>query len=107
MYFYGKRMLASPIVNQIGQFLRGQTGADNRLPTIVTEVLRAMLYVDLYEPPETDTSDRAAALASWQREMQRRGRFPTGEMEDYLRKSMPNAPNLPVLRRRPRKRLRR
>lgn len=107
VYFYGKRILASPNVNQMGLFARGKTGADNRLPTIVTEVLRAILYADLYEPPEAETSDRAAALAVWQQEMQKRGRFPTGEMEDYLRKPMPNAPSPPVLRRRPRKRLRR
>lgn len=107
VWFYGDRLLASPIVNRIGLFARGKPGGDNRISTIITEVLRAMLYVDLYEAPEAEDSGRAEALAAWQQRMQRLGRFPTDDMESYLRKPVPNAPSPPVLRRRPRKRLRR
>ena len=105
--FYGGRILASPNVNCMGVFLRNRRGADNRIPAIVTEVLRAILFIDLYEAPEGDDSDRAAALAAWQQDMQRRGRFPTDEMDNYLSKPMPNAPSPPLRRPRPRKRLRR
>ena len=107
VWFYGDRLLASPNVNCMGVFLRNRPGADNRIPAIVTEVLRAILFVDRYEAPEGDDSERAAALAAWQRDMQRRGRFPTGEMENYLSRPMPNAPSIPVLRPRRRRGIRR